>query len=91
MKFNWILSDHADSSAKRACIDMEYRLRPKITKFLLSKFDGDCCTDFSCFHFDLDMKNQWVWISDKTPADHIEKIRIDFDTEINGHELFSVA
>jgi hypothetical protein len=91
VKFNWILSDNPDSSVKRACIDLEYRLRPKITKFLLSKFEGDNPIDFSSFHFDVDMKNQWVWISDKTPANHIEKIQVDFDAEINGLELFSVA
>jgi len=91
VKFKWILSGNLDASAKRACIDLEYKLRPRITKFLLSKFDGDCCADFSCFHFDVDMDNQWIWISNKTPAEHIKKISADFDAEINGRELFSVA
>ncbi len=71
---------------------MEYRLRPKIMKFLLSKLDGDFPGDFSCFHFDVDVKNQWVWISKKTPQNYIEKIKADFDQEINGGStLFSVA
>lgn len=69
---------------------MEYRLRPKITRFLLSKLDSDCCGDFSCFHFDVDIENQQVRISEKTPKDYIEKIRSDFDREINGSSLFPI-
>ncbi|WP_036379563.1 hypothetical protein [Muricauda sp. MAR_2010_75] len=92
MKFNWVISGENDQAVKKACIDMEYRLRPKITKFLLKKLDGDFSGDFSCFHFDVDMKNHWVWISNKTPQRFIEKIKADFDQEINGGStLFSVA
>jgi hypothetical protein len=92
VKFNWVISGENDQAVKKACIDMEYRLRPKIMKFLLSKLGGDFSGDFSCFHFDVDLKNRWVWISDKTPRNLIEKIRVDFDREINGGStLFSVA
>ncbi|MEX0314246.1 MAG: hypothetical protein AB3N18_08720 [Allomuricauda sp.] len=89
--FNWIISGDDDPSLKKARIDLEYRLRPRITKFLLSHFDGDHLIDFSSFHFDVDWKNQWVWISEKTPLEIIEKIKADFDREINGSHLFSVA
>ncbi|MEM7485537.1 MAG: hypothetical protein AAF348_10045 [Bacteroidota bacterium] len=91
MKFNWVISGDTNPTVKKVCIDLEYRLRPRITKFLLSRLDSEQLDDFSCFHFDVDIKNQWVWISEKTPNDYIEKIKTDFDNEINGSALFSVA
>ncbi|TMU57440.1 hypothetical protein [Flagellimonas algicola] len=91
MKFNWLISGTPDPATKKVCIDLEYRLRPRITKFLLSQFDGDHLLDFSKFHFDVDLKNEWVWISEDTPYDIIEKIKADFDRDINGSALFSVA
>ena len=91
VKFNWLITDNDDASVKKICIDLEYRLRPRITKFLLSQYDSDFLIDFSKFHFDVDLKNQWIWISEKTPQDYIERIKEDFDVEINGSHLFSVA
>nr|WP_299345834.1 hypothetical protein [Allomuricauda sp.] len=91
MKFNWIISGKNNAEKQKACIDLEYRLRPKITRFLMDRLDSECCGNFSCFHFDVDMKNQWVWISPKTPQDYTEKIKADFDREINGSPFFSVA
>ncbi|RIV46904.1 hypothetical protein [Flagellimonas pelagia] len=91
MHFNWLTSGDENLATKRACIDMEYSLRPKITRFLLKKIDGDFCSDFSCFYFDVDLKRKWVWISEKTPMEYIKKMLPDFDTEINGTNIFSVA
>lgn len=91
MTFNWIISGDDGPSMKKARIDLEYRLRPRITRFLLSQFEEEHHIDFSSFHFDVDWKNQWVWISEKTPHHFIEKIKVDFDNEINGSHLFSVA
>lgn len=91
MTFNWVITGENNPVLKRACIDLEYSLRPKITKFLLSKLDGEHCTDFSCYHFDVDVKRNWVWISEKTPKKCIKKILPDFDIEINGANLPSVA
>lgn len=90
VKFNWINREN-DTMTKKVCIDLEYRLRPRITKFLLSQYDSDYLIDFSKFHFDVDLKNQWIWISEKTPQDYIDYIKEDFDIEINGSHLFSVA
>ncbi|NAY93082.1 hypothetical protein GTQ34_14255 [Muricauda sp. JGD-17] len=45
-----------------------------------TEFDGN----FNCFYFDVDMKNRWVWISEKTPQKYADHIREDFDREING-------
>ncbi|WP_228235148.1 hypothetical protein [Allomuricauda sp. M10] len=91
MHFNWLISGDNNPATKRACIDMEYSLRPRITRFLLKKIDGECCGDFSCFHFDVDLKRKWVWISEKTPRECIKKILPDFDIEINGSVVPSVA
>lgn len=91
VNFNWVYSGNTDSAMKRACIDLEYSLRPRITKFLLTRVDGECCGDFSCYHFDVDVKRNWVWISEKTPKECIKKILPDFDTEINGAPIPSVA
>ncbi|MEM9077662.1 MAG: hypothetical protein AAGC43_11500 [Bacteroidota bacterium] len=90
MKFNWIIPVD-DTITKKVCIDLEYRLRPRITRFLLSQYDSDHLIDFSKFYFDVDLKNQWIWISEKTPQDYIERIKENFDIEINGSHLFSVA
>lgn len=91
VKFNWVISGDTNPTIKKVCIDLEYRLRPRITKFLLSRLDSECFGDFSSFHFDVDITNQWVWISEKTPQGYIDKIKTDFDNEINGSALFSVA
>ena len=89
--FNWLNSDNETPAIKRACIDMEYSLRSRITKFLLRKIDGEQALDFSAFYFDVDFKRKWVWISEKTPQEYINKILPDFDTEINGNNIPSVA
>jgi len=91
LKFNWLFSGDDNPVIQRACIDFEYKLRPKITKFLLSKLDGDFGGDFSCFYFDVDMDRKWVSISDQTPTELILKIISDFDNTINGSPFTSVA
>ncbi|MEL6304137.1 MAG: hypothetical protein AAGL29_02555 [Bacteroidota bacterium] len=93
MKFNWVISGETDAAVKRACIDLEYRLRPRITKFLMSRLDEECCGNFSCFYFDVDLENKNVSISEKTPKDYIDQIRDDFEIEINGlgTSIFSAA
>ncbi len=74
---------------QRTCIDLEYNLRPRIMRFLLSRLDVDA--DFSTFHFDVNVDKKWVTISDKTPKAYILKISPDFDHEINGDSFSSVA
>lgn len=74
---------------QRTCIDLEYSLRPRIMRFLLSKFDVDA--DFASFYFDVNVDKQWVSISDKTPKEYILKISSDFDQAINGSPFSSVA
>ncbi len=74
---------------QRTCIDLEYSLRPRITRFLLSRLDVD--TDFSSFYFDVNMDKKWVYISEKTPIQYIHKLLPDFDLVINGGPFTSVA
>jgi len=91
MKFNWKFpAQEITDEFKKACIEFEYQLRPKITKFLLERIDTESCRDLTCFHFDVDINSQWVWIGTDTPQDFVEKIRVDFDNEINGNLNFSV-
>jgi len=84
VKFNWIFTHQTDQDLRERCIEMEYELRPKITRFLLKQFDNEFDGDFSHFHFDVDMTSNWVWISEKTPQQYLLKIRKAFDIEING-------
>ena len=91
MKFNWITSKTADQSQKKRCIELEYALRPKITKFLLERFESECHGDFSNFYFDVDVITERVWVNSNTPQVYIEKLKGDFDLIINGDRRFSIA
>ncbi len=84
MKFNWILSNDMDESIKRYCIDLEYQLRPKITKFLMARLEKECGGDFSCFHFDVDLVSKNIRISPMTPSRFARLIKRDFEREINS-------
>ncbi len=86
MKFNWILHKPADEGLKRMCVELEYQLRPKITRFLLSRFDEESVTDFSCFHFEVDTATRHVRLSEKTPLKYRNLIQMEFDREINGSQ-----
>ncbi|MBA4746847.1 MAG: hypothetical protein H2058_16500 [Muricauda sp.] len=89
MTFNWVFSGDDNPAMQRICIDLEYSLRPRIMRFLLSRLDVD--TDFSCFHFNVDVDKKWVSISDKTPKEYVSKILTGFDQVINGSSFSSVA
>jgi hypothetical protein len=91
MNFNWILSNPADQAEKKRCVELEYSLRPKITKFLLERFENECDGDFSSFHFDIDMVTERVWVNRKTPLELIQKLNTEFDLVINGDTRLSIA
>lgn len=91
MKFNWIISKTADQDQKKRSIELEYLLRPKITRFLLERFENECDGDFSNFYFDVDVITERVWINNNTPQSYIEKLKIDFDLIINGDRRLSIA
>jgi len=82
--FNWILTNPEDQIQKQRSIEMEYELRPKITKYLMERFETECCGDFSCFHFDVDVDNKTVSISTKTPLRYRQIALRDFDFFVNG-------
>ncbi|NJB72623.1 hypothetical protein GGR42_003114 [Saonia flava] len=84
MKFKYILSPGNNKKEKKVCIDMEYELRPKITKFLLNRLESDCEGDFSKFYFDIHFKGKQIKISSKTPLKYRKKIEKDFESEFNG-------
>ena len=82
MTFNWILGQESDPAHKRLCIDLEYRLRPRITRFLMERLERELQGDFSSFHFDVDLKRREIRISDKTPAKYVQRLSCDFMQEI---------
>jgi len=53
MKFNWIFNKETDQTEKQRCIDMEYKLRPRITRYLIARMEQECHGDFSKFCFDV--------------------------------------
>ncbi|MBT8237195.1 MAG: hypothetical protein HKP24_02400 [Croceitalea sp.] len=83
MKFNWIFHNDADQQLKKQTIDLEYKLRTKITRFLMEHLDHDKFDDFSDFHFDVDLHSKRVAVSKKTPLEYIEMIKNDFDNQVN--------
>ncbi len=83
MKFNWISNAEADDTLKKFCIDLEYQLRPKITRFLMERLEPECCGDFSCFYFDVNLETRQISIANKTPVKYTRRIALDFDREIN--------
>jgi hypothetical protein len=84
MNFNWITDKSSDKTIQRQCIELEYRLRPKITRFLLTRLEKECRGDFSCFYFDVDLASRTVSISPKTPVKYSRRIAEDFDREIKA-------
>ncbi|WP_430907027.1 hypothetical protein [Maribacter sp. 2-571] len=83
MTFHWKLNDDTDEKLKRFCVELEYRLRPKITRFLLKRLDTEFDGDLSRFHFDIDMITKRISFSAQTPLEYIQGIEADFDMEIN--------
>lgn len=82
MTFNWITGQDDGPAPKKLCIDLEYRLRPRITRFLMDRLERELHGDFSAFHFDVDLLRREVRISDKTPAEYARRIAADFNIEL---------
>ena len=83
MKFNWKSVNEVDDKAKKFRIDLEYKLRPKIMHFLMTRLEQECCGDFSCFYFEVDVENLYVSIVRPTPLKYKRIIAREFDREIN--------
>ena len=83
MKFNWKSVDDVDDKVKKFYIDLEYKLRSKITHFLMARLEKECSGDFSCFYFDVDIDNKYVAIVRPTPLKYKRIIASEFDEEIN--------
>jgi hypothetical protein len=83
VNFNWIFKDKADDKLKRFCVELEYQLRPKITRFLMERLEIDYDGDFSDFYFDVDMESKQITLSKKTPPEYLRLIASDFEMEIN--------
>ena len=85
MHFNWLTNLPKDQRFNRLSIELEYVLRPQLTRYLMRKFEQECCGDFSCFYFEVDVNTQWVRIGRQTPEEYRKVIELDFDSEINGN------
>ncbi len=83
MKFNWISEREIDDSLRKFCIELEYRLRPKITRFLMERLEYECRGDFSSFHFDVDLTQKKLRIGQNTPVQLARIIASDFHQEFN--------
>ncbi len=83
MKFNWNSANEIDEKVQKFCIDLEYKLRPKITYFLMAHLEKECCGDFSCFYFDVDLEKLYVTIARPTPLKFKRRIASEFDRVIN--------
>ena len=82
MTINWILGDEVEETLHHYCVELEYKLRPKIVKFLISRLDPDCSVDFSCFQFDIDIEGRSIGISNTTPHQYYSLIEADFPKPI---------
>lgn len=91
MKFNWIFSKDADQDQKKRCIDLEYQLRPRITRFLLEHFENEYGGDFSCFHFDVFVDTEKVTMGNNTPEKYLRLYSGEFDRIFNGIRKLTVA
>lgn len=80
MHFHWIINE--DQTDPKELVDLEYRLRPRITRFIMDTLGFDTCDDFSCFHFEVDMVRREVRISEKTPEDYARQLQMGFRKEI---------
>ena len=85
MKFHWILKDEQGQVDQKELIELEYQLRPRITRYIMDTLGFDCCDDFSCFHFDVDMVRREIRISDKTPVEYSKLLSIGFRDEIGAN------
>jgi hypothetical protein len=83
MQFHWNSKNHLDQELHKFCIELEFILRPVITRFLIARLERECDGDFSRFHFNIDLNARQITISDKTPAFFRSKISSEFDLEIN--------
>lgn len=84
MHFHWIFQEGQQLADQRFLIELEYRLRPRITRFLMDRLGMDCCEDFSCFHFEVDMVQREIRISDQTPERYTRLLCVDFQREISA-------
>ena len=84
MIFNWISDKEIDDSLKKFCIELEFRLRPKITRFLMDRLEYECEGDFSSFHFDVDLTSGKLHIGPNTPLALMNKITTDFQREFGA-------
>ncbi len=83
MKFNWITGSPTSLVNEKSYLELEYRLRHKITKYLMQRLENECEGDFSSFHFNIDMIQKKITIGEETPENYRYVLLKDFDQEIS--------
>jgi len=83
MNFQWNSANHIDEELHKFCVELEYKLRPRITRFLISRLEKETHGDFSKFFFEIDLGLGQITISEKTPRRFRKKIQQEFENEIN--------
>lgn len=83
MNFYWITSTENSQELEKSYVDLEYKLRSRITRFVLDRLENECDGDLSSLHFNVDMVLKKITISDKTPEEFRLKLLPDFDAEIS--------
>ncbi|SFR53085.1 hypothetical protein SAMN04490243_2670 [Robiginitalea myxolifaciens] len=82
MKFNWITAGIPGPEIEKHIIELEYQLRPRITRFLMRYFDPEVHEDFRAFQFDVDLARREIRISENTPRNYVQRVSCDFMNEI---------
>ncbi len=63
---------------------MEYRIRPKLFRYLLEHFDQECSGDFSSFSFNVYVASGKIEVAKETPVKYRENSFKNFDAFMNG-------
>lgn len=83
MRFRWTAGQGVGEAGYRFCLDLEYKLRSRITRFLIDRLDQEELPDFSNFIFDVDLCNSRVSLSPETRTLLDPHFCMAFDREIN--------
>ena len=84
MRFNWIVALDTSDEVKKGYLEMEYRLRQRISKFLISNWDH-LIDDFDRLVFDIDLATKEITISNQSPIYLKAVIEQDFYKEFDAH------
>lgn len=92
MRFRWTADQGISEAGYRFCVDLEYKLRSRITRFFIQHLGADESLDFSRFIFEVDLENSQIRLAPETRELLDPRFCMEFDREINlryARTLFS--